>query len=73
MPNNTNAEEQAELVNTYLVGYTITGAVLNMDGRFFGLRLTKGDITITAWVDRDAEGNAAGHLDIEPFPPAATE
>ena len=67
----TDTQYTVEQIHKYLVGGRITGAVQTPDtddpfADFAGLIVTLPNGTVRhAWVQRDAEGNGAGWLDIE--------
>lgn len=59
------AEYQIEQINENLIGFKITGSILDSTGEYFGLKLQKGKKTIAIWIDKDDEGNGAGSIKIE--------
>jgi hypothetical protein len=56
---------EVEQITEKLIGFKIIGAVQSPCSEYFGLHLRKGRKDIKVWVDRDPEGNGAGHLSIE--------
>jgi hypothetical protein len=67
--NNMISETQyeADQIQNKLIGFKIVGACHDENHGYFGFVAQKGKKTLRVWVDRDPEGNGAGHLSIEEF------
>jgi hypothetical protein len=63
----TKAEYQTEQINENLIGFKITGTILDSTGEYFGLKLQKGKKTIAIWMEfvKPDLGNGAGSIKIE--------
>jgi hypothetical protein len=58
---------EADQIQNNLIGFKIVGACCDHDNGYFGFVAQKGKKTLRVWVDRDPEGNGAGHLSLEDF------
>jgi hypothetical protein len=58
---------ELEQIENKLIGGTIVEAISDSQGVSFGfeVRHQNTNVTYLVWVDRDEEGNGAGHLDIK--------
>jgi hypothetical protein len=63
----TESNYEIKQINEKLVGGTIVGTIKD-DGEGFGFEVSKDDVNVLVWVDRDPENNGPGHLEIEVKP-----
>jgi hypothetical protein len=62
----SEVQSEADQINKQLVDSTIIGSMLDEENGYFGFLVkTKDNKQLRVWVDRDPEGNGAGHLNIE--------
>ena len=68
-PKEMHDYEKQQIIDK-LIGAEIIGAIEDETGEFFGFRVMDRDgDTVLVWVERDEEGNGAGHLKIESLKP----
>lgn len=60
----SDAAYMAKQIDEQLVSGVIIGSITDPEGDSFGFKVMQGDTILIVWVDRDAEGNGAGWLDI---------
>ena len=47
-----------------LIGFKITGTIVDEEGEFYGFYAKKGKQSVCAWILSDEEGNDVGCLDV---------